>query len=388
MKIRKFINCCDIYTLLWCYYIWHSSTQETASRLSQLVLFVCIAWSFVCMVRAIQDFKMPVYFKGLNILVALFTVYGMVRLLGGKYIVGDVSVDAFYSLKKVYISLIPIYAFYYYSKIGQLSVERLLRYSILFLAIAFMAYNSYYTKRYGIVLDEDREYTNNSGYRFLALMPIIVFWRNRPLFFYSFLALTTIMVVMCMKRGAIVSGAAALVIILSYSMKNMQEKKKSAVVLLTIGLLIALFAYVNYLVENSAYFMHRYNDTMAGDANGRDTLYPMFFNYILNRENIFALLFGDGLDGSVKNMGIYCHNDWFEITIDEGFLGLGCFIFYWICFYKTVKRFKSTPWLYAPILTILVTTFLNTLYSFSINNMSIYVTCVLGYCLAQSKVES
>lgn len=331
---------------------------------------------------------MPSYFRGLNILVALFTIYGMVRLTGGRYIVSGVSVDALYSLKKAYISLIPIYAYFYYSKIGQLNTHRLKRYSLLFLALAFMAYFSYYAKRYGFELDEEWEYTNNSGYKFLALMPIILFWRNRPLIFYSFLALTIIMIIMCMKRGAIVSGAIALGIILFYSTKKMSGNRKAVVIFLTIGLLIGLFKYVNYLVENNEYFMHRYNDTMAGDANGRDTMYPMFFNYILNRENIFTVLFGDGLDGSIKNFGIYCHNDWFEMTIDEGFLGLGCFIFYWIGFYKIVRKFKSDAWIYVPILTIFTTNFFNTLFSFSINNMSISVTCVLSYCLAQSSFKS
>lgn len=389
MGMNKYLNFCDIYTLLWCFYIWHSSTQETASRISQFVLLVCIAWSFVCMLKAFQRYKMPVYFRGLNLLVIMYTIYGMFRLLEGRYFLPyGGSIDGFYSLKKVYISLIPIYAFFYYAKLGQLNVARLKRYSLLFLVMSFMAYYAYYTKRYGIELDDDAEYTNNSGYKFLAMMPIILFWRNKPIVYYSFLAIVTIMIVMCMKRGAMVSGFFALTIILYYSMRKLPVKRKFFYLILTIGLLVILLFYVSYLVENSAYFMHRYNDTMEGYASGRDEMYPMFLSYIFNRQSFFSLLLGDGLDGSLKNLGKYCHNDWFEIMIDEGFLGLCCFLLYWYYFYENSRHFKMDIWLYTPLLTILVITFLNTLYSFSINNMSIYVTSVLGYCLSQPKTET
>lgn len=386
MKLIKNLNWCDGYILVWCYYVWHSTTVESASMLSQLVLFLGLLWSAYHMFYDISHYKLPVYFKGLNVIVLMYAIYGLIRIMGGRYgLPTGGSIDGFYSFKKVCISLLPIYSFFHYAKTGQLDESRLKTYSLLFVVLVFMAYTAYYTKRYGVEIDDDFEYTNNTGYLFLALIPIITFWRSKPVLFYSFLAFVTIMIVMCMKRGAIVSGCVALAITMFYDMKDIPRKRQFVVLLLSGALLAALFHYVSWLVENSAYFMHRYDVTMEGDANGRDRMYPMFLEYILNRENLFFFIFGDGFDGSLKNLGIYCHNDWFEVTIDHGIFGLCFFVHYWWCFHKNIKLLKNDKYNYLPILLIIAITFFNTLYTFSVTNMTIFITCVLGYCLSKTK---
>lgn len=385
MMFNKYINWCDAFTLLWCYYVWHSTTVESATSLSQLVLFLGLLWSVYHMFYDISHYKLPVYFKGLNVIVLMYAIYGLIRIMGGRYgLPTGGSIDGFYSFKKVCISLLPIYSFFHYAQTGLLDESRLRRYSLLFVVTVFMAYKAYYTKRYGVEIEDDFEYTNNTGYLFLALIPIITFWRSRPVIFYSFLGFVTITIVMCMKRGAIVSGVVALTITMFYAMKDMPRKRQVLLFLLTVALLVVLFLYVIWLANNSAYFMHRYDVTMEGDANGRDRMYPMFLEYILNRENLFFFIFGDGFDGSLKNLGIFCHNDWFEITIDHGILGLCFFVHYWWCFFKNSKPLKIEIKYYLPILLIITITFLNTLYSFSITNMTIFITCVLGYCLSKT----
>ena len=382
---KSFVNQCDIYTLLWCYYLWHSTTTETATTVSQFVLLVCLLWSSYHLYSVVTKNSLPVYFKGLNVLFLMYACYGLIRLSAGSYILpSGGSVNSFYSFKKVCISLLPIYSFYFYSRKGLLDLRRLRLYSIVFFAVAVMAYTSYYTKRFGAEMDSEAEYTNNTGYLFLAILPIVTFWRSRPLLFYAFWGVTTIMIVMAMKRGAILSAAIAMAIMIYYSFSDRSRRHKTLVFILTSVLISAIVVYVIWLFENSDYFMYRYNETLDGNASGRDRMFPMFIDHILSRSSLFSILFGSGFDGSVKFIGAYCHNDWFEVTIDHGFIGLSCLFYYWWCFRKNTRFIKTQIDYYLPIILILAITLCNTLYSFSITNMSIFVTSVLGFCLSKT----
>ena len=372
--------------MAWCFYIWHSSTTESSSPLSQVVLMLCLLWSMYYMFYSICTLKLLRYFIGLNVLVIMFSIYGLFRLTGGSYTIpGGGNVDAFYSYKKACISLLPIYAFFYFAKKGLLDAGRLRLYSFVFLAITFMAYSAYFTKRFGVEIDADVEFTNNTGYMFLALIPVVLFWRSKPVFFYSFMGIIAVMIIMCMKRGAILSGFFALFIILFNDRPSFKGKRKIISIFLTIALLALIVVYVIHMVENSEYFMYRYNSTLEGEASSREDMYPRYLNFILDRADVLSLLFGVGFDGSLKHLGAYCHNDWLEMSIDHGLLGLGCFIYYWVCFHQNTKMIKSED-CHLPIQVILVITLCNSLYSFSISNMSIFVTCVLGFCLSKSKM--
>lgn len=62
-------------------------------------------------------------------LMLLFTVYGFILVLMGPstlyYPISGISMPAYNYIKSIYLSLLPIYPFYYYTKKGYLTAEHL-----------------------------------------------------------------------------------------------------------------------------------------------------------------------------------------------------------------------------------------------------------------------
>lgn len=376
-------NQCNLYTLLWCYYYWHSTTFATSDSFTRIMLLISIAWSIYYLIVVNVRYKLPFYLSGMNVLVLMFTIYGIVRYYEGQMFIADGgSIDPLYSLKKIYISILPVYAYYHFTKAGLLNIKLLKVYCIPFLAICFLAYFSYYAKRYGVELDEGVELTNNTGYYFLSLIPIIVIWRDRPILQYAFWGLIMIMLLLCFKRGAIVSGTVCLLAFIFLSIRrSISLRRKITVLFLSIILLYFVINYIEHLFETSDYFRLRFEMSLEGDANGRDIMFPMFWNYLKSSSSLF-LLFGGGIDHSIYTFGNYCHNDWFELAICHGLIGFVCYVNYWICFIRNIGIKKRDNMLYTAMILFFLSSFLNTLYSFSFNSLLIFGTSMLGYCLA------
>ena len=377
------INQCNIYTLLWCYYFWHSNSFATSDIYSRALLLFSIAMSLYYALIVNIQYKVPCYFKGVNVLFIMFSVYGIARYSEGSVLLLDgTTIDGYYSLKKIYISILPTYAYYHFSKQGLLNEKVLKVYSALFLILCFLAYNSYYSKHFGIDYDDSIERTNNTGYFFLAMLPIITIWKDRPILQYFLLSIVIVMLFFCFKRGAIFSGCLCTIVFLYLSLKNSSKRRKFLLLFLTSVLLVVAYYLVSYLFENSYYFNLRYERTIEGDANGRDIIYPLFWNYLKNLTSSKLLFFGGGFDYSIKNFGIYCHNDWFEMAINHGILGVVCYIYYWHCFIKNIRCKKENKAIFSAMIIFFIFSFFNTFYSFSINSLIIFSTSMFGYCLA------
>ena len=264
-----------------------------------------------------------------------------------------------------------------------MNVKCLRLYSIFFLLICFLAFFAYYRKEFGIESTDELNITNNTGYLFLSLIPIVIMWKERPGIQYSIVGIIFIMILLSFKRGAIVSGGVCILFFLYYSLKNNTiKKKKWKILILSVIILVVIYKVVLYLFETSDYFNSRYERTMLGDANGRDYMFPMFLDYLDNLVSGRRIMFGGGLDYSIHLFGLYCHNDWFELAICHGLLGVGCYLYYWFCFIKNLRMVKNNNVSFMVMTLFFCSSLLNTFYTFSINSLTVFGTSVLGYVLA------
>lgn len=385
--MKKIFNQCNFYTLLWCYYYWHTSIYNVSSFFSRLVLLLCIILSLFYMLLVIKQYSIPSYLKWLGVLFIMFSIYGYFRYSELSFaVVNGILIDKLYSFKNICISILPIFSYYYFSKKQQLNDKVLRYYSLVFLCICFVTYYSYNMKTRGIELGEMVEYTNNTGYYFLSLLPIMCFWKEKPICQYIYLGVVMIMILLCFKRGAIVSASMCVLAFLYVSLKNTTRRRRLFIFVLSTIFIFLVYFFVSYLLETSDYFNLRVAKTLEGDANGREEMYPLFLNFLLNQADLRQLIYGSGFDGSLKLFGQYCHNDWFEMLIDHGFIGFTLYIFYWLSFFQSLrlKKLRSANDYYLPMLLLFILLFCNTLYSFSINSMYIYETCVLGFCVSSS----
>ena len=89
-------------------------------------------------------FELPPYMKVVNVMLAMFTVYGVALILSGETLIvregyiGAVSNKDY--LKNVLISFLPIYAFFVYTQIGQLTSDVIRRWLPVFLLIAILSF--------------------------------------------------------------------------------------------------------------------------------------------------------------------------------------------------------------------------------------------------------
>lgn len=352
----------------------------------RLLLSVVILLSLYYVVVANKQYNLPNYFKALNVLLLMFTIYGVILILNDKqYYVGYGLVSKTNYLVIIFISLLPIYASYVFTRRGQLTEKRAQFYFVIFLIISII---SFYSKQ-NVLLQQaielnssSEEFTNNVGYVFVGLLPAIVLFRKWPVLQYLFLGVCGYFILTSMKRGAILTGAVCLLWFMSINLKTATKRKK-IIILIVNGLIVFLAIYFfYYLLNNSPYFQYRLEQTMESNSSGRDEIYSTLFSHFIQEDNPFLLLFGNGANGTLPITGNYAHNDWLELAINQGFLGLVVYLFYWICFIKSWRRCKNVPQSFVIVSICLFSYFLISIFSMSYNGMSRCASMALGYALA------
>ena len=361
------------YILAWGLYAIQGVFLPTGSIFSQLLLFALILISMYYTYVANTRYRLPTYFIGLNILIAMFTIYGaylMILYDPADYIVKR---DPFIYLKKIYISLLPIYAFYVFFREKKIEEKKLYIWIGVYM-IRAMILGSYAT-----------EFTNNMGYLFVSLIPACVFLYKKPLIQYVTLGYCMTFILLGMKRGAIIIGGICLIWFLWNNIKNANIRKKLSVLFLSSILCVAGFLFVRHQMDDSLYFQKRVEQTLGGNSSGRDDLFANLLDYFGNKTTPLQFAFGSGADATLKVGDNYAHNDWLEIAVNQGVLGIVIFILYWFLFAKEClsKSYNSQEKLALQLLFVIY--FMQTLFSMSYNFMSTSATFILGYCLAQEK---
>lgn len=385
MHKSKLFNSCNLYIFLWLIYSVQSFVFGGKGTIfSSIIIFSLMGISAYHFVYALFNYKMPKYMKGLTVLVIMFTIYGVILILSGKtirFMGSGAVVNKVSYLKSILISLLPVFSFYVFTRKGLLTKEVLLKWTPVFFIIASMQFFQYQQEALMKSAEEVEEITNNIGYAFLSLIPLLAFWSHKRFVQYFGLALSMMFIILGMKRGAILIGAVSFVLFLHQSLKSASRKQKIWTFFLSIVLIIGAIFMFSYMLQNSTYFNERLEYTLEGYSSGRDRLYGTFWRHFINESNPFLFLFGNGALGTLTISFNYAHNDWLEIVINQGFLGILVYVYYWIMFYKTWKKSAFDSEIYLATGLVLLIFFMKTLFSMSYNDMDVYVTLSLGYCM-------
>ena len=398
MVKNQIYNISNLYTLLWCIYYFQGATTTDGSLLGQISLFAVLSISLCCMFHCLANFKLPLFFKALHFLLIMFSIYGIYRLIPGTEIfLGKVAVPRHEYLKNILISLLPIYTYYYFTIKGYITEEWFRRWSWIFVGIAIYSFFSYSLKRFSteIEIDEvsDFDFTNNTAYIFLSILPALVFYRRYPFIQYLLFFLISTFVLFALKRGAIII---MLICLLFYFRKTkLKISAKAKFYYRVFVLLLVLIGVIGlyFFIKNNNFIIERYNDTVSGDSSGRDMLFSKLILYFFDQISIFsdhanllAFLFGNGANATITIVGKNAHNDWLEILINQGLVGGLLFAYFWYVFFRTCKiayNRGKTDEIGLSLTIIFITCFTKTFFSMSITDMNIYMTSVLGYCLCR-----
>lgn len=383
--IKYISNPCSGYFALWMVYLMQGTLYASGSLLSQILLFAILLISLWHAFLMLTRKHAPIYFKGLNLLVLIFTIYGILLFFTDGWITQGITKQplSLNYLKSYYISLLPIYSCYYYTLKGYLN-EKIYKWWILIFFIVATA--EYYRNEREIIekmLNGDVEnIVNNIGYIFLSLIPCMLLFRKNPLIGYSGIAYSMYFIIIGMKRGAIILAVIAVMLFVWFTMKRAKGVQKIGITLV-VGVFLALFSFfiTDRMTEND-FFMSRVERTLEGYSSGRDEIYTTLWNNFLEDSNPITVFLGLGANGTLKIAKNYAHNDWLEIITNQGILGIILFFLYWYYFYRTLRYKKYDLDSRNALFMIFTLYFIKTMFSMSIGDMTIYVNSMLGYALA------
>ena len=389
--LKFFKNSCNIFILLWCLYLL-SGPIGFPSVLRVGLQLLIIGISGVNMVRVMLLYGLQDFLKSLFVLLALFTIYGLIMMMDGDvYVIRSnwMPVAKSSYLIFTYLSLLPIYAFYYYTRKGYLTIKILKRWSLCFFVIATIGY--FYSERQALALALENGYdleetTNNAAYSILALLPILAFWSDNRKVQYFGIAFVGVFLLMAMKRGAILIGIMTILLLMRSTQKSNTGHLKIGSLMLGLVVLAVCVWYFNYMMENSDYFKYRFFSTQEHNTSGRDVIYQSLIdNY--KSESLLNQIFGLGANATLKVTTNFAHNDWLEILINQGAVGILVYLAFYYRWFQTWRKMDNIKVEKLALGLCLLILFMKTLFSMSYNSVSVYLSIVIGFSIAQKNIE-
>lgn len=179
----------------------------------------------------------------------------------------------------------------------------------------------------------------NYVYYVLVFFPWILLASNKRLRNFSILIIV-VMVLISMKRGAIVVFPIMFFVFYFIDGKVNNRRIKNALRVFVMFLLIIVgLVYIDQLYDG--YISNRFTYESLASGSGRDTIYTMVINNILNR-NIADFLIGLGSGSTTLYIGAAAHNDWLEFIFSFGLIGVFLYMnLFIILIRKTYKSIKN-----------------------------------------------
>jgi O-antigen ligase len=352
------------------------------SAISVILFFLILFFSSFHLISVFKWKFKPSYFRGLECLVFLFIFYGVILIISdGQYTNGlHAQPPTINYLKRYLSSLLPVFSCYYFSRKGLLKRNTLRCWVPVFIVVAIAQFFREQRETIEALTSGREDITNNAGYIVLSLVPCMCVFKKWWTQLIG-IVICFVFVLMGMKRGAIIIAA---IVILIYTFQQFRSLPRSQLVRYCAGIAIVGAFTLNYLNDTlfqNDYFNHRIEETLEGDSSGRDEIYSNFVNIYLYSFDALQKVFGIGAEGTIKVGTNHAHNDWIEAMIDQGIIGIICYVFYWLMFYKSIKDKKIPRKSRDALLLLFVMTLLKSFFSMSVSGITIYMACTLGLSL-------
>lgn len=252
-------------------------------------------------------------------------------------------------------------------KFGKVSENLLLYMGLAFFSLAFIRY--FHTLNSLLSTLKVDSVTNNGGYFIVGAIPFLPFVikRNRVVGFVL-LIVSILLVMFAAKRGAIVCMLGAVFCSVFFYLKT--NKASIRTIFLSAILLVSFTVLIYYAYESNEWLMARMEFMEDNGIGGRGIAYPILLGHWYNDTNFWTMMFGNGSAQTVAVWGNFAHNDWLELLIDNGLVGV---LLYLIIFVGIIRfiYYSSLPpvWRLAGYLSILIW-FLQSIFSMGYTSIS------------------
>ena len=371
-----------IYVFGWCFYLLQGGFFPRGTVYMKILCLFLLLHSFYHLIIVNLNYKLPRFFLGLNILLVLFSFYGLLALfhvtthpLAGEY------------LKSIYICLLPIYSFFFFTKEKYIYPKDI---PIIIFVFFLFCCVSFYGKMHAMFLLTTRDgidFTNNSGYLFVPLIAGAALLRKSKMLQYVLLSVSLSFCLFSSKRGAIII---CVICIFWFVFKDLQGKNiKQKISVMSLILIMSAFGYAFFekRLAESYVFQRKLQEMADGRGSGRESLYADFFDFQWNSTTPFQFILGSGANATLDVSVNYAHNDWLEIFINQGILGVLIYALYWLIFANECMSKDYTPQVRLALQLLFIIYFMKTLFSMSYASIALPARFIFGYCLAQKKIN-
>lgn len=379
MRLIK-LNSSDLYIALWLlYYVFEYMKWPNVLQLG--ILGILYAWSFNCAYLLHTKNKTTSLIKGFDFLIAVLAFYyGFYYLQHGNNVnVGGYSLKVTNYIFQIFSSLLGFYAFYWFSRIGKLSIMTIKRWSVLFFGIAIWDFFIQQQKGIEMLLEYnnpniDMEVVNNASYKILALLPLIGLY-NKKIFQLTGLIVCIYFILISFKRGPMLILSVCL---LYYYVKRLKSNKIWTVIALLIIAYISLY-WIQGLMSESEMFEYKLQKTLEGNSSGRDLLVEKMFNYYFNNLNPFTFFFGYGANATIHIAGKQAHSDWVEMFINMGLLGATIYSYFCYQITKFWKKVSNNTEACIPVGLFCIIYLMTSVFSMAYDQIPFYEMLVFAY---------
>lgn len=373
-----------IYTIIALLYLCVGSifkgNQNYTLPIHGLYLTLTFYYGFLCFIVC----KLNGPMKALAVVFFMHMIYGIVYLIVGVGFTLINDVEPSYFLSKYFNSIASVFVYYYFSEKHLIDKKWFSYAVILFAIVVFFQHTFSQSKTAALLMRDVGDFTDNSGYFFLAVMPAVVFLKKKPILMFSMIVYLFIMMLICAKRGAIICGAFVTIYVVFYMLRT--SKHKSWIFFLLVVFIFGICYYILNLLQDNLIFAQRFDDTMTGNDSNRSLLYSKIWDYFINHNSIFRFLIGNGPFAASRLIGGMAHNDWLEIALSMGILGVIIYVRYWydqIRTYICVKKTGVDDTIVLAMASFMFINLMKTFFSMSLDDMMIYNTSVMGFCFSQ-----
>lgn len=229
--------------------------------------------------------------------------------------------------------------------------------------------------------------TVNSSVLFLMLLPSLFAVKNKMISLFIF-CICLFFLIFGAKRGNIV---AAVIPSILYVWVLLRESRRSFIkIILLIVVIITISYWLKELVLSNEFLLKRIDSTLEGNSSGRDVIYNSMWDLWYNSNSLINILFGFGYDGTVTYSPThhYAHNDWLEIIVNFGLLGILCYAWIFITIFKAILKMKlvSSKYILGSIICIWI---LKTLFSMGYTEESMALMAIpFGFIYSGIQLKS
>ncbi|MRT17798.1 hypothetical protein F3C99_12645 [Vitellibacter sp. q18] len=327
------------------YFLLGNVTEDGSDRTDRIFLILLIlifAFYAIKTISFLKDFKALFVFIILYLFSSLFTAK----------IENLLSV-----LPTILFVLTSFYLFFYMSYNEKISRKQLLVFCYLLLIVFLIKFFEVYFFKSEVLQGNVYKMSNNYGYYFIMLMPIIFLVTTNKIKQFLFATFFLLLVLFSFKRGAIVSMVICYLYILLTLFKSFKSKKNRYLIFLIVSIIFS--GVTIYIFRNLEIFTYRFQ--LEG-GSGRDIILSSIWSDYINRDFI-ELIIGKGffstLDITKSNLnGVsqMAHNDFLEVLSDIGLIGLIIYCSVLVSFinYRNVVKEYCFQHYHAYILVLLI----------------------------------